>query len=129
MTSGDDLRDAARLARECMVMGRAVALGQWIGTSARRVTAGQGLRKAAVPEALRGLCDLYDRWAWERMHAVDGYFDWESGTPLAGVVALLAEFGAVTGDVGKPVITPLGRWAAGHLSVGLPALADPGLPV
>jgi len=41
---------------------------------------------------------------------------------------LLAEFGAVTGAVGKPVITPLGRWAAGHLSVGLPALADPGLP-
>src|SRR6266571_8625170 len=51
VASGDDLRDAARLARECMVMGRAVALGQWIGTSARRVTAGQVLRKAEVPAA------------------------------------------------------------------------------
>lgn len=50
------------------------------------------------------------------------------GNPLAGVVALLAEFGALTGDARKPVITTLGRWAAGHLPVGLPALADPGLP-
>src|SRR5205823_79211 len=43
-------------------------------------------------------------------------------------VRLLAEFGAVAGDPGKPVITPLGRWAAGHLAAGLPGLADPGLP-
>ena len=83
----------------------------------------------AVTEALRGLCDMYDKSSWEPMHAVDRYFDSETGNPLAGVVALLAEFGSVTGDVGKPVITPLGRWAAGHLSVGLPALADPELPV
>lgn len=32
-------------------MGRAVALGQWVGTSARQVTAGQVLRKAEVPAA------------------------------------------------------------------------------
>ena len=51
MASGDDLGNAARLARECMVMGRAVALGQWIGTSPRPVTAGQVLRKAEVPAA------------------------------------------------------------------------------
>ncbi len=31
--------------------GRAVALGQWIGTSARPVTAGQVLRKAEVQAA------------------------------------------------------------------------------
>ena len=221
-------------------MGRAVALGQWIGTSARRVTAGQVLRKAEVPaagaalgvpvpprvrtmadvralhrpwcvavaagllqigegkvtggpalecwppadagllagwlaglravctaesypqdedsvrllvlallavlgegsrpadakvglwhavtEALRGRCDRYDKSSWEPMHAVDRYLDVETGNPLAGVVALLAEFGAVTGDAGTPVITTLGRWAAGHLPAGLPALADPGLP-
>src|SRR5260370_35019030 len=44
------------------------------------------------------------------------------------MVALRAEFGAVTGVPGKPVITPLGRWAAGRLPEGLPGLADPGLP-
>ena len=33
-----------------------------------------------------------------------------------------------TGDPGKPMITPLGRWAAGRLPEGLPGLADPGLP-
>lgn len=220
-------------------MGRAVALGQWIGTSARRVTAGQVLRKAEVPAAgaalgvpvpprvrtmadvrvlyrpwcvavaagllhigdgkvtggpaleawppddaellagwlaglrtvctaesypqdedsvrllalallavlagdsrpadpkrglwyavtgaLDGLCDRYDKSSWEPMHAADRYFDPETGNPLAGVIALLAEFGAVTGDAGRPVITALGRWAAGQLPAGLPALADPGL--
>src|SRR5260370_36649771 len=54
MASGDDLRDAVRLARECMVMGRAVALGQWIGTSPRPVTAGQVLRKAEAEGAAAG---------------------------------------------------------------------------
>ncbi len=94
----------------------------------RRPASAKGGLWHAVAEALRGLCDVYDKSSWEPMHAVDRYFDSETGNPLAGVVALLAEFGAVTGDVGKPVITPLGRWAAGHLSAGLPALADPGLP-
>ena len=82
----------------------------------------------AVTEALRGLCEMYDKLFWESMHAVDRYFDSETGNPLAGVVALLAEFGAVTGGTRKPVITPLGRWAAGHLPAGLPAPADPELP-
>jgi hypothetical protein len=82
-----------------------------------------------VTEALRGLCDMYDKSSWEPMQAVDRYYDLETGNPLAGVIALLAEFGAVTGDGGKPVITLLGWWAAGHLSAGLPALADPDLPV
>ena len=62
------------------------------------------------------------------MHAADRYYDLHTGTPLAGLVALLAEFGAVAGDAGKPVITPLGRWAAGQLAAGLPGLADPDLP-
>ena len=81
-----------------------------------------------VDAALRDLCDRYDKSSWGPLHAADRYYDLDTGTPLAGLVALLAEFGAVAGDPGKPVITPLGRWAAGHLAAGLPGLADPGLP-
>jgi hypothetical protein len=235
--SGDDLRDAARLARECAVMGHAVTLAHWIGTGRRPVTAGRVLRKADVPaagatlgvdvpprlrtmtdilelhrpwcaavatgllqvgggwvtagpelecwspgdvdllagwlsalravcaaesypqdedsvrllalalltvlgedglpvtdglwpavtEALRALCDRYDKSSWEPLHAADRYYDLETGKPLAGLVELLAGFGAVSGNRGKPVITPLGRWAAGQLAAGLPGLADPGL--
>ncbi|HLQ55278.1 MAG TPA: plasmid pRiA4b ORF-3 family protein, partial [Streptosporangiaceae bacterium] len=236
--SGDELRDAARLARESVVVGRAVTLARWIGTGRRPVTAGQVLRKADVPAAgaavgvdvpprlrtmadiqalhrpwclavatgllqvgggwvtagpalerwppggadllaawlaalravcaaesypqdedsvrllamallavlgedgvpragglwgpvhatLHDLCDRYDKSSWEPLHAADRYCDLETGTPLAGLVALLAEFGAVAGDPGQPLITPLGRWAAGHLAAGLPGLADPSLP-
>ncbi len=233
--SGSELRDAARLARESAVMGRAVALGRWIGTGRRPVTAGQVLRKADVPAAgvalgvdvppklrtmadvealhrpwcvavatgllqigggwvtggpaledwppddvqllsgwltglravcaaesypqdedsvrllamalftvlgketvprgdglweavdfaLRDLCDRYDKPFWEASHAASRYFDLETGSSLAGLVALLAGFGAVTESRGKPVITPLGRWAASRLADGLPDLADP----
>ena len=236
--SGSELRDAARLARESVVVGRAAALGRWIGTGRRPVTAGQVLRKADVPAAgavlgvdvpsklrtmadiralhrprcvavatgllqlgggwvtggpalegwppddadllarwltglravcaaesypqdedsvrllvmalltvlghdkvprkaglwepvdaaLRDLCDRYDKASWEASHAADRYYDLETGTPIAGLVVLLAGFGAVTGDPGKPVITPLGRWAAAHLADGLPGLADPAWP-
>ncbi len=69
-----------------------------------------------VYAALRDLCDRYDKSVWGPLHAADRYYDLGTETPLAGLVALLAEFGAVTGDPGKPVITPLGRWAAGRLS-------------
>ena len=236
--SGSELRDVARLARESVVVGRAVALGRWLGTGRRPVTAGQVLRKADVPAAgaalgvdvpsklrtmadiralhrpwcvavatgllqlgggwvtggpalegwppddadllarwltglravcaaesypqdedsvrllvmalltvlgqdkvprkaglwalmdaaLRDLCDRYDKASWEASHAADRYYDLETGTPIVGLVVLLAEFGAVTGDPGKPVITPLGRWAAAHLADGLPGLADPAWP-
>ena len=235
--SGDELRDAARLARESVVVGRAVTLARWIGTGRRPVTAGQVLRKADVPAAgaavgvdvpprlrtmvdiralhrpwcvavatgllqvgggwvtggpalerwppgdadllagwltalravcaaesypqdedsvrllamallavlredgvprtgglwgpvhaaLHDLCDRYDKSSWEPLHAAGRYYDLETGMPLAGLLALLAEFGAVAGDSGKPVITPLGCWAARHLADGLPGLADPGL--
>jgi hypothetical protein len=235
--SGDELRDAARLARESVVVGRAVTLARWIGTGRRPVTAGQVLRKADVPAAgaalgldvpprlrtmadiralrrpwclavatgllqvgggsvsrgpalerwppgdadllaawltalravcaaesypqdedsvrllamallavlhkdgehrpgglwgpvhaaLHDLCDRYDKSSWEPLHAADRYDGLETRTPLAGLVALLAEFGAVAGDRGKPLITPLGCWAAGHLAAGLPGLADPSL--
>jgi hypothetical protein len=236
--SGDELRDAARLARESVVAGRAVTLARWIGTGRRPVTAGQVLRKADVPAAgvavgvdvpprlrtmadirslhrpwcvavatgllrvgggwvtggpalrrwppgdadllaawltalravcaaesypqdedsvrllamallsvlgedgvprtgglwgpvhatLHDLCDRYDKSSWEPLHAADRYNGLETGTPLAALVELLAEFGAVAGDLGKPMITPLGRWAAGHLAAGLPGLANPDLP-
>jgi hypothetical protein len=235
--SGRELRDAARLARESEVVDRAVALGRWIGTGRRPVTAGKVLRKADVPAAgaalgvevpsklrtmadiealhrpwsvavatgllridggwvtggpalepwppddtdlltgwltglravcavesypqdedsvrllamalltvlgkervprghglweaadaaLRDLCDRYDKAFWEASHAASRYFDLETGTPLAGLVVLLAGFGAVTGGPGKPVITPLGRWASAHLADGLPGLADPAM--
>ena len=49
--SGDELRDAARLVRESVVVGRAVMLARWIGSGRRPVTAGQVLRKADVPAA------------------------------------------------------------------------------
>jgi hypothetical protein len=235
--SEDQPRDAARLARESLVVGRAVTLARWIGTGRRPVTAGQVLRKADVPAAgaalgvdvpprlrtmadiralhrpwcvavatgllqvgggwvsggpalgrwprgdadllggwlsalravcaaesypqdedsvrllamallavlgedgvpragglwgpvhatLRELCDRYDKSSWEPLHAAGRYDGLETGTPLAGLVELLAEFGAVAGHPGKPVITPLGRWAAGRLAAGLPGPADPGL--
>jgi Plasmid pRiA4b ORF-3-like protein len=238
VASGDELRGAARLARESVVMGRAVTLARWIGPGRRPVTAGQVLRKADVPAAgaavgvgvpprlrtmadirvlhrpwcvavatgllqvgggwvsggpalerwppgdvdlfagwltalravcaaesypqdedsvrllamallavlgedgvpragglwgpvhaaLHDLCDRYDKSSWEPLHAADRYDALDTGTPLAGLVALLAEFGAVVGDPGKPLITSLGSWAAGHLAAGLPGLADPGLP-
>ena len=80
-----------------------------------------------VHAALHDLCDRYDKSSWEPLHAADRYYDPETGKPLAGLVALLAGFGAVADDPGKLVITPLGRWAAGHLADSLPGLADPGL--
>lgn len=51
VTSGDDLHDAARLARECAVLERAVTLARWMGTGKRPVTSVQVLRKADVPTA------------------------------------------------------------------------------
>jgi len=45
----EGLRDAARQARECAVIGYAVTLARWIGNGRRPVTAGRVLRKADVP--------------------------------------------------------------------------------
>jgi hypothetical protein len=47
----EGLRDAARRARECAVIGQAVTLARWIGNGYRPVTAGRVLRKADVPAA------------------------------------------------------------------------------
>ena len=73
----------------------------------------------SVSEALQVLCDRYDKSSWEPSEAAYRYGEPETGKPLAGLVALLAGFGAVAGDPGRPAITPLGRWAAGHLAAGL----------
>jgi len=234
----EGIRDAARQARECAVIGHAVTLARWIGNGRRPVTAGRVLRKADVPaagaalgvdvpprlrtmadipalhrpwcaaiatgllqvgdgsvtagpalecwppddadllagwlaglravcaaesypqdedsvrlvalalltvlgedgasvagglwqpvfEGLQVLCDRYDKRFWEPLEAAGRYGDPESGKPLTGLVAMLAGFGAVAGDPRKPAITPLGRWAAGHLAAGLAGPADPDLP-
>jgi hypothetical protein len=81
-----------------------------------------------VFEALEVLGDRYDKRSWEALTAADRYGEPENGKPLAGLVELLAGFGAVAGTAGKPAITSLGRWAAEHLAAGLAAPADPLLP-
>ena len=47
-----ELCDAARLARDCVVMDRAVALGRWVGdTGPRPVTPRRVLRRPDLPAA------------------------------------------------------------------------------
>ena len=75
----------------------------------------------SVFKALQVLCDRYDKSSWEPLEAAGRYGEPDTGKPLAGLVALLAGFGTVAGDSGRPAITPLGRWAAGHLAAGWPA--------
>ena len=81
-----------------------------------------------VLEALHVVSRRYDKWSSGSVSAADQYGDPWSEQPLGGLIALLAWFGAVAGDPGRPALTPLGRWAAGHLAAGLPGRADPGLP-
>jgi len=79
-----------------------------------------------VLEVLQVLGDRYDKRSWESVAAADRYGDPYSGKPLAGLAELLAGFGAVA-DTDRPAITPLGRWATGHLADGLVGPADPAL--
>jgi hypothetical protein len=85
----------------------------------------------AVRDALDELCEECDMDAWQPRQAAYRYDDATAGKPrfdlsgLEGLVRLLVSFGAVTGGVGKPVLTPLGRWAAESLRAGLPVRADP----
>jgi hypothetical protein len=72
-----------------------------------------------VFEVLQVLGDRYDKWFSEAVGAADRYGGAGSEKPLAGLVALLAGFGAVASDRGRPVITVLGRWATRHLADGL----------
>jgi len=80
-----------------------------------------------VYATLEDLCRRYDKSCWELLYAAERYYDPEINTPVPWLLALLAEFGAIAGNTATPVINPLGRWAAEHLSIGLPGLADPGL--
>ena len=77
----------------------------------------------AVLEQSDDLCDTYDLdvlpAAAMRRAGLAG------GSRFGGLVALLTGFGAVTGDAGRPVITPLGRWAVHRLEDALPGAADP----
>ena len=77
-------------------------------------------------EALQVLCDRYEQVVLGGGGAADRYGDARSEKPLAGLVALLAEFGAVAGDRGRAAITPLGQWATGHLADGMAGPPAPG---
>jgi hypothetical protein len=86
------------------------------------VPAGSELRRAVLEES-DDLCDVYDLdlmpvGAMRRAGRA-------GASPIGAMVALLAGFGAVTGRAGRPVITSLGRWAAGRLEEALPRPADP----
>jgi len=86
------------------------------------------LAERLVFAELSRLCDLYDKAIWQVDCSVYRYRDGDRGSSLPKLVALLAEFGLVTSGPHKPAITPLGRWAADHLTVDLPVPADPKLP-
>jgi hypothetical protein len=76
----------------------------------------------AVPAA------RYDKSFSEADSAAYRYHGPDDETPLTGLVSLLAGFGAVGGDRGKIVITPLGSRAVAPLADGLSGPADPVLP-
>ena len=80
-----------------------------------------------VYATLEDLCCRYDKSRWELLSAANRYYDAETDTPIPWLLALLEEFGAIGGDLAKPVINPLGRWAAQQLAIGLPGIADASL--
>lgn len=80
-----------------------------------------------VRVTVEDLCDRYDKHPWDLLSAVERYFDEESNSPIPWLLDLLDEFGAIAGDVAMPVISPLGRWAAEQLAIGLPGIADASL--
>ncbi|HWF82696.1 MAG TPA: plasmid pRiA4b ORF-3 family protein, partial [Streptosporangiaceae bacterium] len=73
------------------------------------------------------LCDRYGKAPWDASKVAYRYDDPETGMPLAGLLGLLAEFGAIAGRGRKQAITPLGRWATAQLTADLPGPADPDL--
>jgi len=87
---------------------------------------GRGLWPA-VCKAVDEVCEMHDKSYWEPLHAADRYRELESDDPTAGLVTLLAGFGAAAAGPGGPTITPLGRWAAQRICADLPALASPRL--
>ena len=86
------------------------------------VPAGKELWQAVLEES-DDLCDTYDL---DLVPAAAMRRAGRAGeSRLGGMVALLAGFGAVTGDADRPVITPLGRWAVHRLEEAIPGTADP----
>jgi pRiA4b ORF-3-like protein len=94
----------------------------------KTLSGGDVLSERPVFEELVRLCDLYDKSLSDVHTSLYRYRDGDRGSYLPVLVALLIEFGAVTGGPDKPVITPLGRWAAEHLAMDLPVPAGPELP-
>jgi hypothetical protein len=92
------------------------------------LSAGARLSERRLFDELVRLCHLYDKEIWRVDLSAYRYRDGDRESFLPGLVVLPAEFGMVTGGPGKPVITPLGRWAAEHLTADLPVPADPELP-
>ena len=131
MDTVEGLCDATQRARECAVIGQAVTLAHWIGNGRRPVTAGRVLRKADVPAAgaalgvevpprLRTMADiraLHRPWC---AAIATGLLQVGDGSVIAGPALECWP----PDDADLPAITPLGRWAAGHLAAGLagPAL-------
>jgi hypothetical protein len=60
-----------------------------------------------VISALHDLARRYGKWGSESSDAARRYQDQDAWTPLAGLVAFLADFGVVAGDPGEPAITML----------------------
>ncbi len=95
MDNAEDLRDAARRARECAVIGQAVALARWIGSGRRPVTPGGVLRKADVPAAgavlgvdvpakLRTMADIPELYRPWRVAVAAGLAQVSGGSVTAG---------------------------------------------
>lgn len=93
--SEDEVRDAAALARGCVVTTGAVALARWIGGGQRQVTAGKVLRKAdfaeagtllgvAVPPRTRAMSDIQGLNRPWRVAVATGLLSVDKGWASAG---------------------------------------------
>jgi hypothetical protein len=82
----------------------------------------------AVDAQLRDLCELCGMPYWRAWDAASRYAGQDSPDPLPGLFTLLAAFGTVRGDAGKPEITALGRWAAARMCDDLPVPVSAQLP-
>jgi hypothetical protein len=91
--TGSDSGQGAGLRRYGGQASQVISLPAW-GRLRPRAVRPFGARNESV-SAIRqaDLCDRYDKASWEASHAADRYYDLETGTPLAGLVALLARFG------------------------------------
>lgn len=77
-------------------------------------------------DALAEMAELGARTSADARRACERYYDPETERPLAGLIQLLCDFGALTGGARAPELTALGRWALQRLrrDLVLPAPAD-----